>query len=83
MGGIAAFYHQIIAWLELEGTLKVIQFQCPAAGWMPPTRPGCPVPHPAWLCMPMMSLAILFLCGQMHLRDGGRKILSRAETISS
>jgi len=42
----SSWNHRIIGWLRLEGTLKPFQFQLPAMCWLPPTRPGCPEPHP-------------------------------------
>lgn len=38
--------HGVIEWLRLEQTLKTIQFNAPAVGWVPP-QSGCPEPR-AW-----------------------------------
>ena len=38
--------YRIIEWLRLEGTLKIIQSQLPALGWLPSTRSGRPGPQP-------------------------------------
>ena len=35
-----------LEWCGLNGTLKIIQFQSPAMGWLPPTSSGCPGPQP-------------------------------------
>ena len=39
---------EIIEWLGLERTSKIIWFQPSAVGWLPPTSSGCPGPHPTW-----------------------------------
>jgi len=40
--------HGSIEWLELEGTLELIQFQCPALGWLPPPAQAAWDPSVAW-----------------------------------
>lgn len=40
--------HRIIEGVGLERTLQPTQLQPPAVGWLPPTKSGCPGPHPAW-----------------------------------
>lgn len=40
--------HRIIEGVGLERTLQPTQLQPPAVGWLPPTKSGCPGPHPPW-----------------------------------
>lgn len=41
------FQPRIIEWLRLGGSLKIIELQPPAVGWLPPIRSGCPGPCPS------------------------------------
>ena len=41
--------HRITEWLQLEETLKPIQFQPPSRAELPSPISGCPDPHPTWL----------------------------------
>lgn len=38
--------------IGLEETLRIIKLQPCAVGWLPPSRSGCPEPHPLWLWGP-------------------------------
>ena len=44
-GGVELDDHRMV-WVGRD--LKDHPVQPPAVGWLPPTRSGCPEPHPTW-----------------------------------